>query len=139
MKTYSLNEVSCSILGVDLSEQIGKITITPNAKRFTPKVGVDGKATLSENKDNSHTVKIQMMASSESNTMLSAAYTASMLSPAGTAGVGPFICNDTQGTSLFVALSAVITGWPEKAYEPECGDIEWEIFVEDPLRFEGGN
>jgi hypothetical protein len=139
MKNRSLNEVQVLLGGIPIKEQAMKITITPNAKRFTVKVANDGVATMSENKDNSHTVKYQCMESSASNAILSAAYTLAMNSPAGTAGIIPLVINDKQGNSIFVALSAVITGWPERAYEPESGDIEWELFVEDPQRFEGGN
>lgn len=139
MKNRSLNEVTVLLGGIPMTEQVTKITITPNAPRFTVKVGVDGVATMSENKDNSHTVKYACMDSSESNAKLSAAYLLAMNSPAGTLGIIPLVINDSQGTSIFVALSAVITGWPERTYETESGENEWTLFVEDPQRFEGGN
>lgn len=139
MKTYSLNEVMTLLGNVRLTEQIGKITITANAKRRTMKVGNDGVATLEENKDNSHTVKIQCMGSSQVNDILSAAMLLGEASPAGNAGVIPLVIKDLQGTTAFLSLSNAIEGWPEQSLEPSKGDVEWTLLAENPARFVGGN
>lgn len=139
MKAYDLQEVRFVLGGIVMAQQKGRITITPRAKRITAKVGNDGEATISKNGDKSCDVKIQCMQSSDINAKLSAMMLLVENSPAGTLGIMPIEISDGSGLDTFVALNAIVTGWPEKVYEAESGDREWEIFVADPEQFAGGN
>jgi len=139
MYVYSLKEVSLIVGGLPLEEQIGSITITPQAKRIVPKVGVDGTVTISVNEDKSCIVKVTCMQSSQVNAALSGILKVAENSPAGTLGIVPLMIRDRQGITTFAALNAVIMGWPEQKFEAEAGDREWEIFAADPETFVGGN
>lgn len=139
MKTYSLAEHTCLVGGLPLTEGVGSITITPVGKRFSFKGMPDGTTTMSENKSNDNcTAKIKLAYGSADNAVMSAAYNIARRSGAGNAGIMPFVLKDRQGTSLCATLEGVITGWPDTERAEESGDIEWEMFLVQPERFEGG-
>lgn len=140
MKTYSLNEISADFAGIDLcADDIGKITIKPVGKRFTPRNGIDGATTISENKGNDNmTAEIEIGYGSTAHAKLSAFYNLARATGAGTAGVAPFALKDRQGTSLCLTLEAVITGWPDVERAAEVGVVVWEIFLKQPAVFIGG-
>lgn len=139
MKAYSLNEVTCDVGGITLSEQVGEITITPMAERFSFRVGVDGTVSMQEDKNESCEVKILCFQSSNINERLSALYQLARNSGAGTAGIIPIFIRDRQGTTLFAALEAIVAGMPETKFGREVGDREWKILVANPEYFAGGN
>jgi hypothetical protein len=139
MKTYSLAEHTCLVGGIPLTEGLGSVTITPVGKRFSFKGAVDGMTTMSENKSNDNCIaKIKLGYGSSDNGIMSAVYQAARKSGAGNGGIVPFVLKDRQGNSTCVTLEAVITGWPDVERAEEAGDIEWEMYLVQPERFEGG-
>lgn len=139
MKTYSLNEHTLLVGGLPITEDIGSITLAPVGKRFSFKNGIDGTTTMSENKGNdNHTCKIKIGYGSAGNAVISAVYNLARKSPAGNAGIVPLVMKDRQGTSLCATLEAIPMGWPDVERAAESGEIEWELFLVQPERFEGG-
>lgn len=139
MKTYSLNEHTLLVGGLPITEDVGSISIAPVGKRFSFRNGVDGTTTMSENKgQDNHTAKIKLGYGSAGNAVISAVYQLARKSAAGNAGIVPFVLKDRQGTSLLATLEAVVMGWPDVERAAESGEIEWELFLVQPERFEGG-
>jgi hypothetical protein len=139
MKTYSLNEHTCLLGGIPLEEDIRKIQAAPVGARFSFFNGVDGTTTMSENKGNdNHTLKITVGYASKENAVISAVYQAARKSGAGNAGIVPFVLKDRQGTSVLATLECIPIGWPDVERAPESGEIEWNFFLVQPERFEGG-
>ncbi len=140
MKAYSLNEVTCEVGGVTLSEQMGEISIEPLGQRFSFRIGVDGVVVVQEDKgQDSCNVKITCFQSSNINDRLSAIYQLARLSGAGTAGIVPIYIRDRQGTTLFAALECIVAGMAPTKFAKEVGDREWTILVANPEYFAGGN
>lgn len=141
MKFYSANEVLCIVGAIPIESGKGDdtfIEIEQSEVRFTVKVGIDGQATMSESKSNVHKVTIYLMQSSDGNDVLSAIYKLAEKSAGGTLGVVPLVIKNKQGSSVFVAPEAFITGWPKEAFGKEAGTVQWEIIVPNPERFVGG-
>lgn len=139
MKTYSLNEHTLLLGGIPIEEDVGTVTLTPVGPRFSFRNGIDGTTTMSENKGNdNHNCKIKLGYGSAGNAVISAVYQAARKSGAGNAGIVPFVLKDRQGTSLCATLEAIPIGWPDTERAAEAGEIEWNIFLVQPERFEGG-
>jgi hypothetical protein len=139
-KVYALDEVQIIMGAVPLDEAIGQVTVTPNSKNVIPKEANDGILVLATNKKKSKLVKVQCMQGSSVNDRLSAIKTIQDASPAGTAGVMPFMMRDLNGTSIVSASESIITGDPEVVYGEEIGDREWEILlISVDVDFTGGN
>jgi hypothetical protein len=139
-KVYALDEVQLILGTVPLDEAVGQITVTPNSKNVIPKEANDGVVVLATNKKKSKLVKIQCFQGSSVNDRLSAIKVIQDASPAGTAGVMPFVMRDLNGTSVLSASEAIITGDPEQVFGEEVGDREWEILlVSVDVDFTGGN
>lgn len=139
MKPYSLNAHDLNFAGIDLDDDRGKVTIKPVGERFSFRSGVDGTTTMSEDKGkDNHTAEVELGYGSTANAKLSAFYNLARASGAGTAGVGPFILKDRQGTSLVGTIQAVIVGWPDQERAAEAGTVVWKFFLVQPDIFIGG-
>jgi hypothetical protein len=112
------------------------IKISQKTKRFSSKAGIDGEVTRTESKDDTHTVEITLMQTSDGNAIMSALHQADRLTRQ---GIVPIMIKDRQGNSVFGSLEAWITGWPDRTYKKEADVIVWELEVANPDRFEGGN
>ncbi len=140
-KVYSANEIKAALGGIPIESGRGDdefVAIKANNPRFSLKVGSDGEATYSENRDNSHEVTITLMQTSEANAVFSALLTGDIKTPGG-AGIVPFALKDMQGRDVFFEKEARIAGWPDMSYAKETGTIPWILLCPNPERFIGGH
>lgn len=108
--------------------------ITPDA---TSEVGGDGEVTVNVQNDNRHKVTLTLMKSSTTNDRLSAARL--LGKKAGTVTIAPLTIKDLNGTTVFIAPEAWITGPPKQSRGKEAGTLVWEFEAASPDRFDGGN
>lgn len=141
MKNYSANEISFILGGITVDSGRGDdefISISHPEEGFTYKKGVDGEGTRSAMTGDMALVTLTVMRTSEANAKLSALYILDKKTPGG-AGVVPIMIRDRQGLSLFAGLSAWITKLPDDNYKKEADTIQWQIAVDNPEHFLGGN
>jgi hypothetical protein len=140
MKFYSANEVAFNLGGLDIGTGKAKDTwleVEAAVERVTVQVGIDGEATISENRDSTHIVLVHVMQTSDDNDKLSALMKVAEVSQAGS--VLPGSLQDTQGTTKLLGLDCVIAGWPKQTFAAEAGEIVWKVYFLNPQRFVGGN
>lgn len=98
------------------------ISAERNEDGFTLVVGAGGEATRSQSRNKSGTVTLTLMASSQSNDILSAVALADELS--GT-GVSPLFIKEFNGTTVVMAQNAWIKKLPVMERAKEAGTVEW--------------
>jgi hypothetical protein len=139
MKNYSLNQHVLNFAGIDIEEDVGKVSLKPTGKIYTPRNGNDGTTTTSENLGNkNHTGELELGYGSKTHLLLSAFFNAVLAAGGGTAGVSPFLLKDLQGLSVVTTLEAYIEGWPDQERAGEVGLISWPIFLVQPTIVIGG-
>lgn len=107
-------------------------------KSFKSKTGTDGEVTRSKTKQKVTVCTITLMQTSSSNALLSGLLLLDENAQNG-AGVGPLLVSDRQGTSIFEAQLAWITGPPETVYNREAEGRAWEIECIRDVIIVGGN
>lgn len=139
MKNYSLNQHTLNAFGIDIEEDVGKVSIKPTGKIYTARAGIDGTTTTSENKGMvNHTAELELGYGSKTHLALSVFFNAVLAAGGGTAGVGPFILKDLQGLSLVATIEAYIEGWPDVERAAEVGVIVWPLYLVQPKIVHGG-
>ncbi len=126
-KTYDSKNVLVIFAGVpfDGFAAGSRITMTPNAQRYTKQVGSDGEVTRSKVNDRSYTAKLSLHRSSLGNNVLTAAMAADDLAPGGI--TQPFFLKDLLSGTTYTAKNAWVQGDPENNFEAEAGAIEWTL------------
>lgn len=102
-----------------------RVTCTPNAKRWTKKVGGDGEVTRSKSNNKAYTFKFTLSRQSLANTFLSALVNTDDSVPGGV--THPLLIEDLISGTTYVAKNAWVTGFPEDVHQTEAADLEWEI------------
>lgn len=139
MKNYSLIQHDINFAGIDIDEDVGKLTTKAKGAIYTSRAGVDGTTTTSENKGNANRdAELEIGYGSKANASLSSFFNLVLAAGGGTAGVAPFVVKDRQGTSLEMTLEAYITGWPDAERAAETGIIVWKFELVQPKMFLGG-
>lgn len=123
-KTYDPAKVLVSFAGQVITGFAPDTFISAerNEDGFTLVVGAGGEATRSRSRNKSGTVTLTLMASSQSNDILSAVALADELS--GT-GVSPLFVKEFNGTTLVMAQNAWIKKLPTMERAKEAGTVEW--------------
>jgi len=136
--TYSSKKVSITVAGQPITgvAEDSFVICEFTSDAFTKKTGADGEVTRSANPDQSGTVTIKLMASSESNAYLSALALADKNTLLGTV---PVMIKDNNGTDLVEGNECWITKQPKQEYGKEVGDREWKFEVSFLNMFAGGN
>lgn len=126
LKTYDFNSVLVLWGGVELSGFADgeSVSITPNADRYSHRVGNDGEPVRSRVNDDTYEVTLRLQAVSPSNAVLLASHA---LDAAGNSGVVPMAVIDTNGAEIFAASSAYVKRLPNMAFAREDGTREWVI------------
>jgi hypothetical protein len=141
VKTYGPDEVSLILAGIPLNQGWADGTfcrIAYNSDAFSLKVGTDGESVRTKSNDRSARISVILMQSSSVNDLLSALHNLDINSPGG-AGVGPFLCKDNSGRSMYLAEKAWIVKPPDAEYGREAGTREWIIETGNLQSFVGGN
>lgn len=102
------------------------IEVSPESPGFTDKVGVDGEVTSARSHDKRANMTITLMASSESNDVLSAIYAADRAGINGEGVLSVALVN-REGTDEHRASQARIMQGPDVALDAEVGERSWEI------------
>jgi len=138
-KHYDPDQVQTLFNGILLEgfAEDSMIDIEWDVEAFKLVRGVDGGITRSKVLGRTATATIHFMQSSRSNGVLTGIHTQDLLSPGG-AGVGPFMCRDGNGASLFVTDEAWIVGFPTIAYGGQAGPRDWKIVCVSPKVIEAG-
>jgi structural protein KPP10_ORF10 len=141
MKIYDADQVAIIAFNIPIQSGYADgefVRIQQDEKSFKAKKGTDGEVTRSKMDGFLTTVTITLMQTSSSNALLSGILNLDEQGQNG-AGVGPLLIADLQGTSIFEASSAWITGPPEVVYDREAEGRAWEIQCVRDVRLDGGN
>lgn len=108
---------------IDGFSEDSNVTITPNGDGTKTQVGCDGEVMVSIDVDNTFTIKLSLMQTSESNDILSASYKNfrenGMLSR--------IYVKDDMGTTVFSSSKAAVKKYPETSFKKDGTAREWEI------------
>lgn len=138
VKTYNPKKVAVIVGGAIMSGFADGefVTISMDEDQWELKVGTDGEGTRSKQNNNSATVKIMLMQSSDSNVVLQGFWNSDKLSDA---GVFPLLIKDNSGKSLYMAEQAWIQKQPEAKFGKAAETREWTIRTDNMIPLEGGN
>lgn len=141
LKIYDADQISIVAFNIPVISGFNDgefCRIQQTEKSFKSKTGTDGEVTRSKTKQMITEVTITLMQTSSTNALFSGILTLDELGQNGS-GVGPILVNDRQGTSLFEAQFAWITGPPEVVYNREAEGRAWLIECIRDVRIDGGN
>ena len=124
VKTYNSKRVIIVFGGVPLSGYADGtfLTITPNAERYTKKVGADGEVGRSKSNNNTHEVTLTLLSSSPSNTVLSSFITIDKVTDLGAL---PLQVIDLSGTTVFFWLQAWLRQPADVEFGKEITERAW--------------
>lgn len=137
---YDLNNVSLNLFGMEITGGYGNggsIKITRNSELYTSVVGRDGTVVRSKNMDNSVTIEITVLQTSEVNSRLKAIQALDNAGVNG-AGVGNFMCRDLTNGDEYFAEKAWIHQLPEVEFAQEQTDRVWTLMAADLEHHPGG-
>lgn len=140
LKNYDPNQVVVLIGAIPVSgfADGAFVNVEKNSDAFTLVVGSGGEGCRTRNRDESGTVTLTLMQSSEVNALLSAAHELDKSLPAG-AGALPLMIKDLTGTTLVAAELAWIRKVSNVEFGKEAGSREWVLESSDLRVFAGGN
>jgi hypothetical protein len=138
VKTYDPKNISI-ILGGKIITGFADgtwIEVDRNEDAWTLKVGVDGEGARAKNNNKSGKVTITLMQTSSSNDVLSAYALADEL---GNAGAVPFFMKDSNGSSLFTALTMWVKKMAKADNAKEVKERVWVLETDELIMNVGGN
>lgn len=137
-KTYNPKKVAVIVGGFQMSGFADGefVTVSMDEAQWELKVGTDGEGTRSKSNNYAGTVKIMLMQSSDSNTILQSFWTADRLSDSGVFAV---LVKDASGKTLHAGDQAWIEKQPESKFGKSAESREWVLRCDNLVPFEGGN
>jgi hypothetical protein len=138
LHTYDLKRHVIIIGGVVMSGFADgtALTVERSAETFTKKVGADGIVTRSKTNDRSGTAKLSLVATSQSNDVLSGF---ALADETMNTGIVPFLVQDLEGLTKYVSAFAWIKKPPSSEFGKEVSNREWEFDLSDLEFFIGGS
>jgi hypothetical protein len=139
LKTYDYNQVAVIIGGSQVSglaEGDDVVSVEQDADAWNLTVGADGESTRSKSNNNSGTVTLKLMQTSDMNDILSSYYQADKLS---NAGKFPVMIKDNSGRTLHMAEQAWVQKLPTSSFGANAGEREWVIRTGELVSTIGGN
>jgi hypothetical protein len=130
-KVYDADQVKITLAGLPIDSGYADgefLTIAPEGVFFGDVVGSDGEVTRFKSFDRRANCGIILMQTSEGHGRLSTLHNTDRLAPGG-AGVGPFLVEDLNGSTLHSSPRCWIAGYPDVAYGREPGGWEWPIRI----------
>lgn len=136
-RTYNPFLVNFSFTGIPITGFAPDtfITVERNEDAFTLVVGAGGEAARSQSRNRSGTVTLTLLATSQSNDVLSAIANADEQTGI---GVGTAFVKEINGTTLVSAQSAWIKKMPNVERGAEVSNVEWVLECEALDTFIGG-
>jgi len=135
-KTYDSNQVSVTFAGRPISSGRADgefVSIELNSETFTRKVGADGEVTRSKSNDNTATIKIKVMQTSDGHKVLMQLHALARASVNGS-DVGAFELIDRNGNVLERATECWIEKPPASSFGKEAAEREWTLCAADLIR-----
>ena len=123
------------------SQEISKIaeegiSISFNGEGFTQTIGLKGEVAINQDSNESGTVTLNLLSTSESNNYLSGLY---ITAKEGGQVEYPLVIRDQNGSTLYTSTDAVIKRIPDSTKAKETGTNSWEIICGTLTGYEGGN
>lgn len=136
-RTYDPALVNISFSGLPLGGFAPDtfLQVERNEDGFTLMVGAGGEAARSQSRNRSGRVTLTLLATSQTNDVLSAIANADEL---GGTGVGALFIKEFNGTTLVLAESAWIMKQPTIERGAEVTTVEWVFECEELTMFAGG-
>lgn len=140
LKTYDPSTVSMfyGVIEMQGFAQDAAIAVEHDEDDWSLVVGVDGEPTRSKTSNESATITVSLMQSSDVNILLSAERTLDKNTPGGTGGKA-LIIKDGSGTTLFAAESCWIQKAPGAELNREATTREWIFRTGEMEAVHGGN
>lgn len=114
------------------------ITVEQVSAGFDDVVGTDGEVARSKSNDRRVKVVVKLLQTSASNDDLTTIHAADLDAPNGE-GVGTFLMQDLQGTTIVHGDSSWITKFPDASNDRTSKSREWEFRIARADRIVGGN
>ncbi len=139
-RVYSSSQVTISIAGISITGGFADgdfVSIERETEAFSDVVGTDGEVTRNATKDNRATSNITLMQSASANQLLSELHNSDKNAEGG-AGVGRFLIEDLNGTTLHEGAQCWIMSDPDVVYGREAGAREWPVRIANLINSFGG-
>jgi hypothetical protein len=145
-KTWSVNQLRVQAFGVPVTKGPGQagagenvfLEISQDGPSFAYKKGADGSVTRYATNEPITKVKVHLMQTSAGNAIFSAMLAADVASLNG-AGIGTFVAQDLNGTSVYAFDDAWVSGPPEAGFGKDPTERVWELHMTNGGRVDGGN
>lgn len=133
VKEWDADQLRIAFAGVSMSRGAGAsgyadgefLKIVQDKDSFITVEGTDGTVTRSKTNTRLMTITLRLMqTNSQSNGVISAILGADENNPNG-AGIGTFVVEDQNGTTLFAALKAWVKKWPDQSFDRGAKEREW--------------
>ena len=140
LRTYDASEVQIVVAGVAIEGFADGdfITIEDDEDAYSMQVGTDGEAARSKTNNRGATITISTLQTSAANTALSALHNLDRNSSGGL-GIGPFLCDDQSGNSLYAAEKCWIQKRPSAVFGREAQGREWIVRTNNLQSNDAGN
>lgn len=141
VRNWDLSQLMIVFMGIGISSGFAEgdvLELDPVAETFGFKVGADGEVTRYRINNKVNKGSLNLMQTSIANSLLSALATLDESTPGG-AGVGPFLINDLQGTTIISGSFAWISKRPKSTFGAAPGTRTWEITCVVTERIDGNN
>lgn len=135
LKVHDSKQVFLSLGGRSIDDgrvEGGFVTTTYGADVMVPTVDASGNATVSRSNNESATIKIKLIRTSDSHRLLEQLFATQQAAPNG-APIA-FELRDLLGARLEHADACVFTKRPEITYAATVGEVEWELFTAKLVR-----
>ena len=142
MKVYDSKEVTVIAVAIPLTDGLADnfVEVAPKGAAYDTEIGTDGEVTRFSTNEKRVDIKITLKRSSSHNAQLAAVHAVDR-STTGGAGIGGFLLQDNQGSTLIACAHAWIKQLPTWQMGKAVGDVTWELegVLEAPAALPGGN
>lgn len=142
LKRYDAAQVTVVLMGILIDSGYSEgefLTIAQDAPDYEKYVGTDGQVGRSRTNNNSATLKLKLMQTSDGNTFLGALRTAGLLAANG-ADIGPLLIRDrVSGTCTYTASKCWIAAPPAVSFDNKVTMAEWTLECADLVRIDTGS
>lgn len=139
-RVYSSKQVKVSVAGIPIEGGFADgefVRIARESMAFSDVVGTGGEVTRNKTNDNRADAFIILMMGGQHNAQLSQLLNNDKNSEGGS-GVGRWLVEDLNGTSVHEAAQCWIAGDPDISYDREVTALEWPIRIATLISSHGG-
>jgi hypothetical protein len=140
-KNWDLSQLLMVFMGIGVSTGFDEnevLEMEPEAETFGHKVGADGEVVRYRINNRVNKGTLKLMQSSIANSLFSALANLDQ-NASGGAGIGPFLIQDLNGTSIFAGTACWISKRPKRTFGNAPTVREWELTMVLTLENDGNN